>query len=84
MEPKSKSFVVLELKKGRPSDQVVGQGLRYMGWVKRNLCTAGQGVKGLVICRDSDNQLSYAVEVTSNVEVRYYSLSFKLSETPAP
>jgi len=83
VEPKSKSFVVLELKKGRPSDQVVGQVLRYMGWVKKNLCAAGQGVKGIVICRESDPKLSYVLEVTSNVEVQYYNVSFKLSEAPA-
>ena len=33
-EASSKTFVVIELKKGRTSDQVVGQILRYMGWVK--------------------------------------------------
>jgi hypothetical protein len=45
VESKSKSFVVIELKKGRPSDCVVGQILRYMGWVKQNLCSDGQAVK---------------------------------------
>lgn len=82
IEPKSKSFVVIELKKGRPSDQVMGQVLRYMGWIKKNLCTSEQIVKGLVICRDSDPKLSYALEMTNNIEVRYYSMSFKLRETP--
>jgi len=76
------SFVVIELKKGRPSDQVVGQVLRYMGWVKKNLCGNGQAVKGLVICRDPDPKLSYALEMTSNIDVKYYSVSFKLSEAP--
>jgi restriction system protein len=73
------SFTVIELKKGRPSDQVVGQILRYMGWVKKNLCRNGQGVKGLVICRDPDPKLSYAIEMTSNIDVRYYKVSFILS-----
>ena len=82
VEPKSKSFVVIELKKGRPSDKVVGQILRYMGWVKKNLCTSGQDVKGLVICRDRDSKLSYALEMTNNIDVRYYSVSFKLRESP--
>jgi len=82
VETKSKSFVVIELKKGRPSDQVVGQILRYMGWVKKNLCTNGQTVKGLIICRDPDPKLSYALEMTNNIDVRYYSVSFKLRETP--
>ncbi len=81
-EPKTKSFVVMELKKGRPSDQVVGQTLRYMGWVKKNLCTNGQTVRGLVICRDHDPKLAYALEMTKNVDVRYYNVSFKLKETP--
>src|SRR5437870_2487760 len=57
-EPTSNAFIVIELKKGRPSDQVVGQVLRYMGWVKKNLCKDGQSVKGLVICRDPDDKLS--------------------------
>jgi len=82
VERRSDSFVVIELKKGRPSDQVIGQILRYMGWVKKNLCTGGQAVKGLVICRDPDPKLSYALEMTNNIEVRYYSVSFKLSEAP--
>lgn len=82
VEPKSKSFVVIELKKGHPSDQVIGQILRYMGWVKKNLCTSGQAVKGLVICRDPDPKLSYALEMTNNIDVQYYSVSFKLREAP--
>lgn len=81
-EPASASFVVIELKKGRPSDQVVGQILRYMGWVKQNLCKDGQGVKGLVICRDPDTKLSYALTMIPNVDVRYYSVSFALKDAP--
>lgn len=81
-EPKSNSFVVIELKKGRPSDQVIGQVLRYMGWIKLNLCKEGQTVKGLVICRDPDPKLTFALEMTNNIDVRYYSVSFKLRETP--
>ena len=82
VEPKSNSFNVIELKKGRSSDQVVGQILRYMGWVKKNLCKPGQAVKGLVICSDPDPKLSYALEMTTNIDVRYYSVSFKLRDTP--
>jgi restriction system protein len=74
------SFVVIELKKGRPSDQVVGQVLRYMGWVKKNLCSKGEAVRGLVICSEPDPKLSYALEMTNNIDVRYYSVAFKLSE----
>ena len=38
VEPESNSLMVIEIKKGRPSDQVVGQILRYMGWIKKNIC----------------------------------------------
>jgi len=61
VESDSGSFVVIELKKGRPSDQFVGQILRYVGWVKKNLCKGGEAVKGLVICSgDPDPKLTYA------------------------
>ncbi|MGB7760414.1 MAG: endonuclease NucS domain-containing protein [Bryobacteraceae bacterium] len=82
IEPESNSFIVMELKKGRPSDQVIGQILRYMGWVKKNLCKEDQGVKGLVICHDPDPKLSYALEMTDSIDVRYYKVSFSLNETP--
>lgn len=81
-EPKAKTFVVLELKKGRPSDQVVGQVLRYMGWVKENLCTEGQSVRGIVICRDKDQKLLYALGMVRNVDVKYFRVSFELRDTP--
>jgi restriction system protein len=82
VELQSRAFVVIELKKGRPSDQVVGQILRYMGWVKENLCKEDQPVKGLVICHDPDPKLSYALRMTENIDVRYYNVSFNLREQP--
>ena len=80
VERTTKSFVVIELKKGRPSDQVVGQILRYMGWVKEKLCVEGQDVKGLVICNEQDPRLTYALSMTNNVHIKYYSVSFKLKD----
>jgi restriction system protein len=78
IEPDSNAFVVIELKKGRTTDQVVGQILRYMGWVKKNLCDNGQSVKGLIICREPDPKLSDAIAMTTNIDVRYYSIAFTL------
>ncbi len=80
VEPKSKSFVVIELKTGRSSDRVIGQILRYMGWVKKELCRDGQAVRGLIICGEPDTKLSYALKMTKDIEVRYYDLSFKWKE----
>ncbi len=81
-DPRSNSFVVIELKKGRPADKVVGQILRYMGWVKENLCKNGQSVRGLVICREPDQKLRYALAMTDNIDVRYHRVSFELRVTP--
>lgn len=36
------TLVVIELKRGRPSDRVVGQAARYMGWVRANLARAAR------------------------------------------
>lgn len=53
-EVSSNSFVVIELKKGYSSDKVLGQILRYTGWVKEHLCRNGEEVKGIIVCQDSD------------------------------
>lgn len=48
---KSKStgeLVVIELKRGRASDKVMGQCLRYMGWVHLHLAK-GRLVKGIIV-----------------------------------
>jgi restriction system protein len=81
-EPRSKSFVVIELKRDKASDQVIGQILRYMGWVRKELCKDGQAVRGLIICHDADRKLSFALEMTNNIGVQYYEVNFKLKETP--
>jgi len=79
VEPKTKNFVVIELKKGRKSDVVVGQILRYMGWIKEELCEENQDVKGLIICRDEDEKLKYALKpVQSFIDVRFYKVDFHL------
>lgn len=82
IEPNTNSIVVIELKKGRPSDQVVGQILRYMGWVSENICGSDQSVKGMVICREPDIKLSYALKLVQAISVQYYKVSFRLSAAP--
>lgn len=44
----SEGYVVLELKRGRTSDDVVGQILRYMGWVRDNM-TPEKIVRGIIV-----------------------------------
>ncbi len=82
IEQETDSFVVIELKKGRASDRVIGQALRYIGWISEELCKGGQRVKGIIICRDLDDRLYYAVKAAQNIELRYYHIDFKLCEFP--
>lgn len=77
-EPETHSFVVIELKKGRESDKVIGQTLRYMGWVSENLCTDNQKVKAIIICKEADSKLLLALKMTNNIDLKFYSLDFKL------
>jgi restriction system protein len=75
----SNELVVLELKRGKTSDAVVGQTLRYINWVKENLAKNGQGVRGIIICADLvDDALKYAVKGLQNVSVLTYHVDFQL------
>jgi len=73
-----KEFLVIELKKGRASDVVVGQILRYMGFVKNELAVNGEQVKGIVIALDDDLRLRNAISMVSSVEFYRYEINFKL------
>lgn len=70
-------YTVVELKRDKTSDEVVGQVQRYMGWVKKNL-SKNQPVDGIVICHEADENLKYALSVTPNIRFFLYQVSFKL------
>ena len=72
------TLLVIELKKGRATDSVVGQIQRYMGYVKEELAEAGQTVKGVIIGFKPDNRLKRALSVTTNIEFYRYQIDFKL------
>jgi RecB family endonuclease NucS len=72
-------LVVVELKRGKTSDATVGQVLRYVSWVKKNLAKDGQKVKGIIIAKEVDEGLSCAVQELTNVEVYTYKVDFTLT-----
>lgn len=76
-----KELLVLELKKGRATDVVVGQILRYMGYVLQELAEEGQAVKGVIIALEDDPKLRRALAVTQNVAFYRYQVRFKLVES---
>jgi len=73
-----KTLLVVELKKGRASDSVVGQIQRYMGYVKDELAENNQQVKGIIIALEEDLRLKRALSVTTNIDFYRYSVNFKL------
>lgn len=70
---KRNDFVIIELKKGRSSDRVVGQISRYIGWVKEKLAK-GNNVQGIIIVHDFDPKLKYAVLANPNIDLKYYQI----------
>ncbi|EMJ97283.1 endonuclease NucS domain-containing protein [Leptospira sp. WS58.C1] len=73
-----KELLVVELKKGRASDSVVGQIQRYMGFVLQELAEENQTVKGIIIALEDDPKIKRALAVTQNIEFYRYQIQFKL------
>ena len=71
-------MLVVELKKGRVSDNVVGQIQRYMGFVKSDLAEENQNVRGVIIGLEDDIKLTRALSVTTNIDFYKYKVNFKL------
>lgn len=75
-----KEILIVELKKGRASDSVVGQIQRYMGYVLQELAEPHQKVKGIIIALDDDQRIRRALAVAPNIEFYRYQVSFKLQK----
>lgn len=75
-----KEFLVIELKKGRASDRVVGQIQRYMGYIQEEFATDGQVVKGAIIAFEEDKGIKRALSVTRNIEFYKYQIKFNLTK----
>jgi restriction system protein len=74
----NKRLLVIELKRGRATDVVVGQALRYMGFVKEQIATPEQAVQGVIIALEDDQKLRWALSAVSNISFYRYEVSFKL------
>jgi restriction system protein len=75
-----KQLLVVELKRGKASDAVVGQILRYMGFVQTELAEEGQTVRGVIIALKDDPRIRRALSITPSVEFYRYKIVFKLEK----
>jgi restriction system protein len=73
-----KRLLVVELKRGRASDVVVGQIPRYMGYVKSEIAEPDQTVEGAIIASEDDQKLRWALAVIPNISFYRYEVRFKL------
>mgnify|MGYP001292850321 CR=1 FL=1 len=71
-------YLVIELKKGRASDEVVGQISRYIGYIKQEIATSKQEVKGLIIALENDRNLKDALYGNSSISFIKYKINFEL------
>ncbi len=76
------TYLVVELKRGRASDAVVGQTLRYMSFVRDEVAEPDQAVRGAIIAQTDDPKLVRALAMTPDIDFYRYRVNFSL-EAPA-
>ena len=70
-------FIVIELKVSRGYDRTVGQLLRYMAWINKNLA-GGKTVRGIIVAREISEDLILACTMIKNVSLLEYELAVTL------
>lgn len=78
LQDEDDNFVVVETKLSRGADRAIGQLLRYMGWIKKNLAK-DKKVKGLIIANKMDDKIKYAALTVPDIELYEYEMKFNLS-----
>ena len=74
------NLVVVELKVSRGYDRVIGQLLRYMGWVEANICE-GKPVRGMIVANEITEDLVLATShISGRVKLFEYAISFTIKQ----
>lgn len=74
------ALVVVELKVSRGYDRVIGQLLRYMGWVEANI-SEGRPVRGMIVASEITDDLVLATShIADRVKLFEYAISFSISQ----
>ena len=77
---KNNNFVIFELKVSKGYDRVIGQLLRYVGWVEKNMATDGQKVRGIIVCKEITDDLLLACSKIQDINLFEYEISFKINK----
>ena len=85
VDKNTNQYVVLELKRGKTSDETIGQLLRYMGWVKENL-SRDKTVRGIIIGDSYDKKFDFALsgiqDNTINEKIKFFKHPFSDENKP--
>ncbi len=74
-------ILVIELKKGRSGDAVVGQTLRYITAIKKEVADPNQRVRALIITGQDDKKIRYSIAPLDGlIEFMTYKLKFSLDK----
>ena len=73
-------LLVIELKRGRASDEVVGQVLRYIGFIRDQIAAPHQTTEGAIIALEDDQKLRWALSAVRDVRFYRYEIKFDLHE----
>jgi hypothetical protein len=78
---KAGDYVVVELKVSRGYDRTIGQLLRYMAWIQKNLA-AQRKVRGVIVASQITEDLRLASSQIADVKLVEYELSFSIKPVP--
>lgn len=79
---KEGNYVVVEIKRGKAEDQVMGQILRYIGWVHQNLDSTGN-TRGIILAESFPDKVKFAriglLKDDSEEFIKFKEISQKVS-----
>jgi len=78
VDKNTEDFVVIELKIGKVSDSAVGQVLRYIGYIEKNLA-GDKNVRGIILAENMDDKVKYALSAAPRIEFKAYRLSIQVA-----
>jgi hypothetical protein len=80
IHPGRREWWVFELKRGRPSDAVVGQVSRYLGWMNEEHRSGDRSAVGAIIARHTDRKLQLAVRANPALSLWQFDDMLRLRE----
>ena len=82
-QDRNKTYVVIELKRGRTGDRVIGQVARYLGWVTERMAQGDKGrVRAIIVGREFDKKFASAITQINRVSPFTYDIRVRFDQWP--